>query len=509
MPRRHDRTPNADRAGWLDRLAPVMRSSQAIAVLCVASFLLSAAVAWGVFEAVPRLEDEHINLYQARVFASGRITQPAPAHAEAFFVPFQVNHQGQIFGKYPPGYSLLLAIGVLIGQPWVVNALAAALGLLGVYLLAKDLFDADTGLLAAALAAVSPMYIMLSGTLLSHASNLTILVFFAWAFLRAVRRGGSRRYRYAWLAGGLMGLALTIRPWTALGVGLPFAVAALVIFIQDPRPTFPVFTRMALAFFVAGSLWPIYNLVATGSPLTNTYQLYWPYDTVGFGPHRGPNGHDLVKAWRNLNHDLPYLAETLLGWPGVHGVSLTWLAIGLGLLWPPWKKSEGLLLLPAITLTAAQLAYWAPGGGLYGARYHAEAAPFLWILAARGLLKLGRRRLPRVLIKVALPAVIAWGIFFSLRPRFGEGRDLYDISREDARTIQAAELTDALVFVRTEVWTDYARLSWLNEPSIDDSDVIFAQDLGPRWTRAVARAYPDRSVYRYDRHAAKPLVALD
>lgn len=509
MPHRHDRTSNADRAEKPGRGALILRSSHAIAVLCVASFLLSAAVAWGVFEAVPRLEDEHINLYQAKVFASGRITQPTPPQPEAFFVPFQINQQGQIFSKYPPGYSLLLAIGVLVGQPWLVNALTAGLGLLGVYLLAKDLFDPDTGLLAAALAAVSPMYIMLSGTLLSHSSNLTILVFFAWAFLRAARERGSPAHRYAWLAGGLMGLALTIRPWTALGVGLPFAVGALVIFIQDPRETFPVFARMALAFLVVGSLWPIYNLVATGSPLTNTYQLYWPYDTVGFGPGHGPNGHTLANAWRNLNYDLPYLAETLLGWPQLQGVSLTWLTVALGLLWLPWKKSEWLLLLPAIALTAAQLAYWAPGGGLYGARYHAEIAPFLWILAARGLLKLGDSRVPRVLIKVALPALIAWVIFFSLMPRFEEGRDLYDISREDARTIEAAGLTDALVFVRTEVWTDYARLSWLNEPCIDESDVIFAQDLG-RWSnRTVMLAYPDRSVYHYNRYAVDPLVPLN
>ncbi len=486
-----------------------MRPTRVVGILCVASFILAAAMAWGVFEAIPHLEDEHINLYQAKVFASGRITQPAPPHLEPFAVPFQVSLDGRVFSKYPPGYSLMLTLGVLIGQPWMVNALAAALGVLGVYLLGRDLFDRGTGLLAAALGTISPMYLMLSGTLLAHSVTLTALILFAWAFLRALRNRESRHYPHAWLAGGLMGLALATRPWTAFGVGLPFALGALVVFVRGPRETWPIFSRMALAFMAVGSLWPLYNLAATGSPLTNTYRLYWPYDTVGFGPQHGPQGHTPLKAWYNLNHDLPIFAETLLGWPSVLGVSLTWVAIGLGLLWPDRRRSEMLLLLPALALIAAQTGYWAVGGGLYGARYYAEAAPFLWIVASRGLLKVGARPVGRVLVKVVLPLLVAWGILFSLMPRFEEGRGLYGITRQDARAIEAAGLTNALVFVHTEHWTDYASLSWLNEPSIAESEVIFARDLGRWWNRSVMKTYPDRSVYRYSRYATDPLVGLN
>ena len=101
-----------------------------IAALCVAMFVLASTVAWGVFEAMPHLKDEHAYLFQAKVFAQGRITNPAPPMAEAFFVPYVVTRDGQQFGKYPPGYPLLLAAGVVLGRPWVVNALPAALGIL-------------------------------------------------------------------------------------------------------------------------------------------------------------------------------------------------------------------------------------------------------------------------------------------------------------------------------------------------------------------------------------------
>src|SRR4051812_8822935 len=104
-----------------------MRNPSAqILALCVAVFALAGAVAWGVFEAMPHLEDEHANLFQARVFAAGRITADVPRHPNSFFTPFVINSaQGKRFGKYPPGYPLLLALGAALRQPWLVNALAA------------------------------------------------------------------------------------------------------------------------------------------------------------------------------------------------------------------------------------------------------------------------------------------------------------------------------------------------------------------------------------------------
>jgi hypothetical protein len=85
-----------------------------VIVLCITAFALAAAVAWGVFQAMPHLEDEHANLFQAKVFARGHIANPTPPVPDAFFVPFVVTWDGQQFGKYPPGHPLLLAPGVLL-----------------------------------------------------------------------------------------------------------------------------------------------------------------------------------------------------------------------------------------------------------------------------------------------------------------------------------------------------------------------------------------------------------
>src|SRR2546427_735855 len=85
-----------------------------------------------------------------------------------------------------------------------------------VFTLARDLFDPDTGLLAAALGTISPMFVLLSGTLLSHATSIAALTLVAWASVRARRPYEAHHTRFALLAGALVGLSAIMRPWTAL-----------------------------------------------------------------------------------------------------------------------------------------------------------------------------------------------------------------------------------------------------------------------------------------------------
>ena len=153
----------------------------------------------------------------------------------------------------------------------------------------------------------------------------------------------------------------------------------------------------------------------------------------------------------------------------------------------------------------AHTAYWARGGGgAYGPRYYSEAMPFLWIVAARGLIKFGSTIGRRRLVKAALPLMIGGGVLLSMIPRFIEGYGLYDITRRDTNVIAAAGLHHALVFVQSDYWTEYANLSWLNQPN-PGGDIIFAQDGGPSANRQVIQDYPGRAVYLYNRDLAQPL----
>jgi 4-amino-4-deoxy-L-arabinose transferase-like glycosyltransferase len=475
-----------------------------VSLLCLATFLLVAIVAWRVFDAMPHLEDEHAYLYQAKIFAQGQVTAAA-RNADAFPVPFVLDIEGKRFGKYSPGYPLLLASGALVGQPWLVNALAAALCVLGVYLLGRDLFDDDSGALAAALGALSPMFLLLSGMLLSHTATSAALVLFAWAFVRARRDSGPSGYRFALLGGALAGLAQISRPWTAVGVGLPFALLALWELLRLRRVR--LYAAMALAFALVALVAPLYNTLTAGSPSANLYRLWWEYDRVGFGPGvgRSPAGHRLPTALGNARDDLALLQEVLLGWRPVAGLPLAYAPLAAGLALAPHSRREWALLAIAGSLVVAYLAYWVPGGALLGPRYYAEAMPFLWLLAARGLLKIARVPWGSRALRLALPLLIGWGALFTTPTWLGERRALYATTRDDARVIAAAGLDDALVFVRSDTWTEYARLSWLNTPDLD-GDVVFALNRGAARNRLLRAQFPGRAVYFYDLRARPTLV---
>jgi hypothetical protein len=352
------------------------------------------------------------------------------------------------------------------------------------------------------------MALMLSGTLLAHTTTLTALVFGAWGFVRA-RRDGRRPQQFALLAGGAIGWALISRPWTTVAIALPLALIAFNDLFNHPRQYFKRYALMLAACVAIVLIWPLYNWLATGSPVTNTYTLWWSYDRVGFGEGYGrlAGGHTWDRAVQNLKFDFPDLGVTALGWPSIGDVSLAWVVVALGLLWPDHNRRDWALLVPPALLIIAHLAYWARGGGLFGPRYYAEGLPFLWIVAARGLIKVSARRWQRRVVQLALPLLLAYSIVFTIEPRLLEGLDTYGMQRRHADRIAAAQLGRALVFVRVLAWTDYADLAWQNSPTVADSPVLFALDYGPLGNQALMQAFPDRKVYYYDRTQPIALVA--
>ena len=202
----------------------------------------------------------------------------------------------------------------------------------------------------------------------------------------------------------------------------------------------------------------------------------------------------------------PGTMSLMLGWPVIAGFGLAWLPVILGLIWPQLNRKDWLLMIPPAALIAAHLLYWARSGGLYGPRYYSEGLPFLWLVAARGLIKMGSTPWPRRALKVLLPILILWTIG-DTEAHLLQGFSLYNIDRHDTNLIAAADLHHALVFVSTSYWTDFANLAWLNQPLLDRGDIIFAKDSGEVVDNSIAQQYPDRKVYYYDRKQNPALVA--
>jgi len=300
-----------------------------IAAMLLASFafFMSGLVSDRVFERMPHLEDEIAYLYQARVFARGNIVLESPEPASAYWMPFIVDSQetGNRFSKYTPGWSALLAIGVAMGQAWIVNAILAALAVALVYRLGREVFNPDIAVIAATLTAFSPAALLLNGSLMSHSSGLFFTMLFMYAYWRLEK--GKRAHIWGAVAGLSLGILAATRPLTTLGIGLPFIAwsgVRLLMTILDQKDEKPLIPRTwnmltpllvlsAFTLLLAASI-PAYSWVATGDPGQNLYELVWDYDKIGFGNGHGRNFHRIQKAFSHANFDLSLTAADLFGW---------------------------------------------------------------------------------------------------------------------------------------------------------------------------------------------------
>jgi hypothetical protein len=484
-----------------------------LAILFSLTAVLAAAlVAERVFERLPHFEDEFAYTWQARVFAEGRAYLPTPDYPKSFVVPFVVDYQDRRFSKYPPGWSLLLALGVSLGGGAWVNPLLAGLGTWLTYLLGKRFFNEAVGLLAVGLTLVSPFFLMNSGTLLNHPLGLVLSTGLALAWLKAFTKPlSSHPWRSAAAAALLTGGLAITRPWSAVGIAIPFAIHGLVLLWTGDRST-----RLRLVFFglLAATLSASFLLWQgwlTGDPLLNTYTLWWEYDKTGFGVGYGPmpEGHNLGQAWVNTRHSLDVGARDLFGWG-----AFSWIFLPFGL-WAARRNAKAWLVAGVFpALVFIYLAYFT-SPSILGPRYFYEGLYSLTLLSAAGIIFLagkGQQLKPHAVVPgipwqkvrfwgvIALVAVLVGGnLIFYTPQRLGKLHQLYGIGRQNQApflTPQAQALAPALFIVHSEKWMSYGALLELENPELN-SPFIFAWDMTPEVDAAVAASFPDRSVFHY------------
>ena len=287
-------------------------------LLALSGLMITAWVSDDVFERIPHVEDEFAYLWQAEVMAEGLISQPSPETPKAFPVPFVVDHDGQRFAKYPPGWPAALSIGARVKIPWLVNSLLAGFSLWLIYRLGMKILGRGVGLLAELLALSSPMFLMLSGSLLSHTLSLFLALVFQLAWLDSFPlRGASREQRapdglVLVTGAGSLGLLALTRPLTAVAVAFPFLLHGVYLLARGKPGEKKKMLILALVTGGVASLLLIWQWALGGSPFRNLYTLWWPYDRLGFGADIGvtESGHNLYWALQNVRFNLS---------AGIHG----------------------------------------------------------------------------------------------------------------------------------------------------------------------------------------------
>jgi hypothetical protein len=496
------------------RFAKVLdRWDVAALALCVAALGFTCYIALAQFHAQPHILDASSYYFQARIFASGQLSAPAPTQLGAFQGPFMVAHDGRWFTLFAPLTSALLAAGITAGVPWLVEPLLGSLALWGIYRIGRRLFGARTALLALGLGVLSPFYSYLAASYLSHTVALFFAVYFVLFLLRFVERLGARELALAAVCASCL---LLTRELTAALLGFG---ATAFIFGFSWRRLQPAWRRLLPALLPAASilvagvlLYLLYNKLQTGDAMLSPRTLFSPADRYGFGEGVGFYGrHTPAAGLVVLDQLLTSLLINLYGWPFYLTLALVPLAFLRPLRAIRWDL---FCLFMAVLLVGAQAGYYYHGIYL-GPRHLFEALPFLLLLTARGL-----TALPSIVVAVwprAVSALPTTGF-----PRIAQGAVgavlltlllcnlAYYMPRQlalhaeftglpAAMPVKAKQIYDyhpSHAIVVTGDWFIYNYILWpLNDPDLHGA-TLYAYAPPPDDLAALVAAYPDRTLYQ-------------
>ncbi len=483
----------------------------ALSALTVAAL---SAVALGGLGGVPHVDDEAAYLFQAKIFAAGRAWAPAPPAPEFFRHEHMITTAERWFAKYPPLFPALLSLGVRSGAAWLVNPALGALVGLAAYLLGRELADWRWGVASWLLLLVSPFFLIMGGTMMSHVAAALFVTLFLWLLLRSLERHSG--WSAAW-AGVCLGLAVLTRPYTALLAASAAAIYGLAhVARSNERRAVVAFGVLAvvttLPFVGAFVAWGPWVSGAAGAHV-GLHEAYNASDTLGFGPDKGATwlrtwgsyGHTPAKGLRSAWQHLEYTSRHLLGWPGYLSFVLILAPFVLGAA----GAREWLLIGVFLALVLGHMGYWAAHHIVYGARYWFEAVPALMVLGALGLRALVSDRgmggwatawAPGV-AAAGLAALVAWNAWAYLPDRLRELPLYAGTSAGLARQIERLAPERTVVFYESQGDSDPG--FFLNDPFLG-SDQVFAHDLGARNAELLGHL-PGYLTYRWSAEHLEPL----
>ena len=256
----------------LERLkqAWLLNSDRATILLAFAlGALVPLAVGSAVLAHAPLSDDEAAYRFSAELLASGRLWV-ASAPMKLFFDNVFLINDGKMYGQYFLGWPLLLAVGVKLGLPWLINPLLSGVTAIAVFLVGRAFWSAAWGRVAVVVFLGSPFLMVAAATGLSQT---TVICCFAWAllFLTRIDTGAARAWNSAALA-ALLCLAFWTRPSVGLGFGAPLVLAWALGLKKAGRsaavPHLLAFCGVAAAL---GALFLLSNQALNGAPLQTGY----------------------------------------------------------------------------------------------------------------------------------------------------------------------------------------------------------------------------------------------
>lgn len=460
-----------------------------VGIFALGMLALCATLSQANFHGLPHLYDSFNHYVQAKIFSEGKLYEKSHALAKFFNTPVIAN-DGKVYDMHLPGHSLMLSLGYLLGAPWLVNPIMAALTVIAIYLLGQEIGGRSLGYISAALVLISHFIVFMSSEYMSHPTCLFFLTLFMYAYIRQHK---TRDIRFAFIAGLSIGFAFITRAQSTIPIGLPFALHALWVICNNPRQTWKCTAYMAAGFGIFLCWILYYNFVLSDTPWRFAKTNPADYITHFFSAHRMANIYnDLYRVLR-----LSTLLHTFLfGWP--YKLSLIFVL----LFFIFHIRKPYLNLLTASFLSAFIGLFINPFyDEIFGPRYIYEISTILIVITAACLMEL-----PVLLEKYTSPALatrkVSGGIlatavvYFTLYGIVYHWYNMYWLYKWNGlananyyHMIVENVKKPALLFT-----TNYTTIVNSMLPVTDKNPIIVAQDLGAE-NQKLIDYYPTRNVY--------------
>ena len=467
-------------------------------------FAGAACLGWLGFEHLPHVQDEVAYLLQAKIYATGQLTAPAPPEAlqpGLEYYLFEIR-DGRWIVTPPPGWPAVLSLGVLMGAPWLLNPLLAALCIPLAYWLVRRVWSRETAILTCILMAVSPWYLGTAASLMPHIASLFLLLSCWLLLVRSTQ--GDGWIGWALVAGLAMGWVFVIRQLEGVLLGVLTGLWLLTYVRQIGG--FLRGALYAIGCVLAGSAYLITNYLITGNALLAPLERYigelWAdgANAYGFGATIGPTGgwgaldlapgHSPFEGLMNTAQNIAMVDLEFLGW-GVGSLALLWCAF---LLRRP-SRADLAMVAVILTIVAALFFYWFSGSFYIGPRYWFMTLFPIAVLSALGFQalseRLSRLGVPPHAPRDVLMVLCAFSLLVFTPWRAVEKYHEYGGFSSVVRDI--VPFDNEIVFYTSN---EPGSALFLNDPFFPDDAPIFLQDRGDDANVTALAPYPTRPVVR-------------
>ncbi len=464
---------------------------------------------------VPGIHDEFSYLLMADTFAHGHLANP-PHPMWVSFETFHVNWFPKIASMYPPAQGFALALGQLLGHPWIGVLLsdaamcAAILWMLQGWLSARWAFLG--GVLAALKFAVASYWInsYWGGAMAAIGGALVL-----GALARIVKRA---RIREAVLLGIGVAILANSRPYEGFLFCIPAAAWLFWWLIgrtksrQSPRARLQnVFAPLGIVLVLTAAFMGYYNWRLTGNPLllphvlnkrTYHYRLFlWDHKKAEVR-YRNQQFEDYFNSWERENYDNTWADVVRVSEEKLIRCGLTYFWCGELLLLPAlpflFRDRKMRLLIAAFALVTAGVfaVIWSY------AHYAAPLTCIILVLTVQAIRHLRTIRIGRRRVGVALSRAIV--LLLVLDTGINTFRGVCDpllwpCQGDPSRLAIAEKLQHTpgkhLILVRYDQHHNIHDEWVYNGAEIDTAKVLWARELDPQQNAKLFAYFHDRKIW--------------